>query len=73
MRDEGLNEGLNELYDAIDKNPGIQRHELGDKLNKSQSTLDKQLKKLTEAKLIERRGSRKTGGDWVVDKENRGK
>lgn len=67
----GLNEGLKFLLMVIKENPGIQIKELAEKLNRSIDTLDKQIKKLTEINLVERRGSKKTGGYWMVKPEGK--
>ncbi|MBT7260266.1 MAG: hypothetical protein HN888_04010 [Desulfobacula sp.] len=65
--DEGLNEGLNEglksLLNVILKNPGIQTRQASTLLdNRPVKTLENQIKILTEKGLIERLGSKKTGG-----------
>jgi ATP-dependent DNA helicase RecG len=67
----GLNEGLKFLLSVIRENPGIQVKELAKKLNRSIDTLDKQIKKLTKMNLIERRGSKKTGGYWTLKSEGK--
>lgn len=63
-----LNESVLELYHMIKRKAGVNRKELSVLLNKSESTLDKQLKILIKHQYIERQGSRKTGG-YVVIKE----
>jgi len=62
----GLSESLQQLFQAIKGAPGIQVKDLSEKLNRSVDTLDKQIKKLVDSGLIERRGSKKTGGYWEV-------
>ena len=69
--DGGLKEGLKFLLTIIKENPGIQIKELADKLNRSIDTLNKQIKKLTKMNLIERRGSKKTGGYWTLKPEGK--
>ena len=63
----GLNETLKSLYEFIKKNPGIKTKDISIELKRPVSTVEKQIVKLTEDKLIERRGSRKTGGYWIID------
>ena len=65
---EGLNEGLKSLYSAVVKNPGIKAKDLTAVLeNRPLKTIERQIKNLLVLNLIERRGSRKTGGYWVVE------
>lgn len=61
-----LNEALQTLYSAIKKQPDIQAKDLSDGLSRPIDTVKKQIKKLVDLKLIERRGSRKAGGYWVI-------
>ena len=61
----GLSGGLKELFILIQNNPGIQAKTISENLNRPIDTIDKQIKKLVEKNLIERRGSRKTGGYWA--------
>lgn len=66
---EGLNEGLKSLLATIIKNPGIRANALPPLLeNRPLKTIERQIKVLVEQQLIERRGSRKTGGYWGVNK-----
>jgi len=59
----GLNDELKFLFEVVSKNPGIQAKALKELLNKIPlRTLERQIKTLIEMNLIERRGSRKTGG-----------
>ncbi|OGF44625.1 MAG: hypothetical protein A2231_12905 [Candidatus Firestonebacteria bacterium RIFOXYA2_FULL_40_8] len=63
----GLNKGLRTLLDAIRSNPGIKAKDLYALLKgRVTRTIERQIKVLTEKKLIERRGSKKTGGYWSV-------
>jgi len=64
----GLNGGLKSLLLEIEKYPGIQLKVLTVKLDRPIDTLDKQIRKLTNMKLIEHRGSKKTGGYWAKPK-----
>ena len=47
-------------------NPDITTNEVAKKINKSQSTVEKTIKKLKDAKLIERIGSDRAG-HWKVN------
>jgi ATP-dependent DNA helicase RecG len=62
----GLNEGLKSLLKAISDNPGIQAKTLAESLRRPIKTVEKQIKTLTDKNLIERRGSKKTGGYWAL-------
>ncbi len=67
---EGLNEGLKSLLEAIRNNPGIKAKNLNVVLKKRPiKTIERQIKILVHNNLIERRGSRKTGGYYFVDKK----
>ena len=60
---EGLSEGLKTLLSAIKENPGIKAKDLPPLLNgRPVKTIERQIKTLIKNNLIERRGSRKTGG-----------
>lgn len=68
--DEGLNEGLNEglksLLITIKENEGIQAKDLSVLLgNRPIKTIERQIATLIERELIERIGSRKTGGYFI--------
>ena len=66
---EGLNEGLNTLLEVIRMNPGIQAKDLPGFLNmRPLKTIERQLSQLIKMKLIERKGSRKTGGYYVLNR-----
>ena len=65
---EGLNEGLNSTLKAIYDNPGIKAKDISIILIRSIKTIERQIKELTTLRKIERRGSRKTGGYWKVEK-----
>ena len=64
---EGLNEGLKSLVSAVSSHPGIMAKDLKERLNRPIKTVERQIKILTDKKLIERRGSRKTGGYYPVE------
>ena len=65
-QDEGLSEGLKTLLTAIKQNPGIKAKDLSPLLNgRPMKTIERQIKSLTQKNLIERRGSKKTGGYWT--------
>ncbi len=61
----GLSGGLKLLLEFIKDNQGIQIKDISRKLNKPINTLDKQIRTLVKENLIERRGSKKTGGYWA--------
>lgn len=64
----GLNGGLKLLLEIIKNNPGIKAKDAATLLdNRSISTVEKQIKELSEKGLIERRGSKKTGGYYLVE------
>jgi ATP-dependent DNA helicase RecG len=62
----GLNPELTELYQAVKDNPGKKGKELAVILSRPIDTVDKQISKLIDKKLVERRGSRKTGGYYIL-------
>ena len=62
----GLNGTLNLLFECINETPGIQAHTISEKLDRPLDTVKKQIKKLVDKDLVERRGSKKTGGYWVI-------
>jgi predicted transcriptional regulator len=53
---------MKNLFELIQSTPNIQARECANKLNRPLNTIDKQIKKLIEMSLIERKGSKKTGG-----------
>ncbi len=61
----GLNGGLKELFEFISNNQGVQAKRISEVIDKPLDTIDKQIKRLVDKGLIERRGSRKTGGYYV--------
>ncbi len=75
-RDGGLNGGLNGglssrlklLLGIIKNNPGIKAKDASILLNdRPINTIEKQIKELIDKRLIERRGSKKTGGYYIVE------
>lgn len=69
---EGLSEGLKSLLAEINKNPGIQAKDLAIQLeNRPIKTIERQIKELVNQQLIERRGSRKTGGYFTIEGANK--
>jgi predicted HTH transcriptional regulator len=68
---EGLSEGLISLLNEIIKKQGIQAKSLSEKLNNRPiKTVERQIKTLIERGIIERRGSKKTGGYYIVKNKN---
>lgn len=64
---EGLSEGLKSLLSVINENPGIQAKETPEFLkNRPIKTIERQIAQLIELGLVERRGSRKSGGYWII-------
>lgn len=61
-----LNEGQRTVFILIKNNGGIQAGEISKKINMPFSTVDKHVRVLLKKKLIERRGSKKTGGYWAL-------
>ena len=56
---------LNELLIVIQKNPNMQANQISKKLKRPIDTIEKQIKTLMDKKLIERKGSKKTGGYYA--------
>ena len=64
---EVVNEGLNSMLTAIIQNPGIQAKQLSNIFEDSHlKTIERQIKSLTDRGYIERKGSKKTDGYWLV-------
>ena len=58
------------LLDVIKNNPGIRAKDVSELLdNRPVSTIEKQIRELTGKGLIERRGSKKSGGYYAVEAE----
>ena len=64
---EGLSEGLKILLELIQKNEGIQGKIISEELARPIKTIERQIAELVKRQLIERRGSRKTGGYYVTN------
>ena len=62
---EGLSEGLKTLFSFIKNNPSVKSKIASEKLKRPIKTIERQIKELKNLNLIERRGSRKTGGYWA--------
>jgi len=66
-----LNVPLNEkILELIKSNPGIQRKEIALKLNVTDKTISRYVSEMISDKIIERRGSKKTGGYWYINETN---
>ena len=79
--DEGVNEGVNEgvsalgkgakeTYSIICSNPGINTPRLVSMSGKSDATIERHIALLKKEKMIEHRGSDKTGGYYPVEKNS---
>ena len=69
---EGLNEGLKSLLEIISLNKGILAKDAAILLgNRPIKTIERQIAQLIEKGLIERRGSRKTGGYFIINNDTR--
>ena len=67
MDSETINEGINEVIkEAIKSNPGIKKHILVKAVGKSRATVERALADLVAAHVVEHRGSKKTGGYYLV-------
>ena len=67
LNNEGLNEGLNTLLEAINNKPGVQAKDLPGVLNnRPLKTIERQLSQLIKLKYVIRECSRKTGGYRIV-------
>ncbi len=56
---------LQSLLQVITKNPGIKAKNISVLLKRPMDTVDKQIKSLIDKNIIERRGSKKTGGYYA--------
>ena len=66
---EGLNEGINDsLVKLIDRHPGVRLPYLKSVVGASTSTIERAIAALAKAGKIEHRGSKKTGGYYLVRK-----
>ena len=65
---EGLSEGLKTLWQAVKNHPGIKAKDLSIALHgRPIKTIERQIMNLVNSKRIERRGSRKTGGYYLLE------
>ena len=58
------------IFDLIKEKSGVQRKEMASMLNVTEKTISRYVSELVLAKKIEHRGSRKTGGYYIVTKTN---
>ena len=69
---EGLNEAINEVIkEAIKSTPGIKKPRLVKAVGKSRATVERALADLVAAHVVEHRGSKKTGGYYLVEEVRR--
>ena len=66
-RNDSLSDSVNNTYQAIKANPGIQRKRISELTGKSIPTIDRHLAFLAKSNLIEHRDSDKTGGFYVKE------
>ena len=69
---EGISEGINEgggLLKIIASNEGINARQLSKVAGRSLTTIERQLRKLKEQGLVEHRGTRKTGGYYLMERQ----
>ncbi|PIN69570.1 hypothetical protein COV93_04815 [Candidatus Woesearchaeota archaeon CG11_big_fil_rev_8_21_14_0_20_43_8] len=62
----GLNQPLAPIFELIKQNPGSKANEIAKRLNRPLDTIDKQIRQLVKRGIIERKGSKKTGGYWIL-------
>ena len=65
----GLNEGQRKVFLFIQENKGIKAKDISIHLNMPVNTIEKHIKLLINKNIIERRGSKKTGGYFVIKNE----
>ena len=63
---DGLNDGQQKVIQLIQENEGIKVKDISLQLNMPIDTIDKHIRVLIKKNLIERRGSKKTGGYYIV-------
>lgn len=66
LLNEELNEELKIVFEFVQKNEGTQAKHITEMLARPAKTTERQIAELIKKGLIERRGSRKTGGYWKV-------
>ena len=64
-RDEGINEGINSLYNYIKSNPSQRVSQIKNSLDVPAKTLERWIKQLKDEGKVEYLGSKKTGGYYV--------
>lgn len=64
-----LRESLKPVYMTVSENPGLNTKQIAKLLSRAESTVEKQLTVLRRMKLIEHRGSAKTGGYYPLSKQ----
>lgn len=65
-KDEGVNEGVNLLLDAINRNPGRRANELASHIGRSVQSVERYVRLLKDAGKIEFRGAPKNGGYYPI-------
>lgn len=66
---EGVNEGVNNLYQSIMEKPGIRLPELSTKLNVPVKTLERWIRQLRGENKVIFKGAPKTGGYYITDSD----
>jgi len=66
VENEEINGGQQKVFLLIHENEGIKVKDISIRLNIPVSTIDKHIKVLINKNLIERRGSKKTGGYFAL-------
>ena len=61
-----LTENVQRVQRMIENNPGINSVQLAKELKLGTSTIDRAIRLLKDAKMIEHRGSKKTGGFFLI-------
>ena len=64
---EMLNGSQIMVYNFIEKHPGCMGRDIIESLNMPRDTFNKIIRSLFEKKIVERRGSKKTGGYWIKE------
>ena len=65
-KDEGVNEGVNALWDVIATYPGKRANELAVLIGKSVQTVERYIRTLKDSAKIEFRGAPKNGGYYAI-------
>lgn len=66
IQNEGVNEGVNSLYDYILSNPNSKTSQIAKHLNKPMKTIERWVAQLRQEDKIEFKGSFKTGGYFAI-------